>query len=145
MTVRPSVPSFCRFRFVVSFLHSRLMCCISDGTSIHGSLPAFPCCIPLLHLPPASPSCIPPASSPRFPGTNDAEINIGASLLSGRNGADLTNLSVLSQTLVNSIDQLDEFSYFKSDKLKLWLGPDHWKPTSLVNLRPKTAQVSRRE
>ena len=58
-----------------------------------------------------------------------------------QSGADLTNLSILSQTLVNSIDQLNEFSYFKSDKLKLWMGPDRWKPLSLGAMRPKTAQV----
>ena len=56
-------------------------------------------------------------------------------------GADLTNLSILSQTLVNSIDQLNEFSYFKNDKLKLWMGPDRWKPLSSGAIRPKNAQV----
>jgi len=74
-------------------------------------------------------------------GNNDSELNIGASI-ANRTGADLSNLSILSQSLVNSIEQLNEFSYFKSDKLKLWMGPDRWKPTSFGATRPNAQTMA---
>ena len=74
-----------------------------------------------------------------FSGKNDSQLNVGVSI-GNQSGANLDNLSLLSQSLVSSIEHLNEFSYFKSDKLKLWMGPDRWKPTTFGANRPN-AQV----